>query len=67
MFSANSSLKRIMSAVCRIGCRTTPTIGGDIESGAVQATGAAFASPRQLAVTMLTGPGFSSLRASVGS
>ena len=67
MLSANSSLKRIMSAVCRPGCSTTPTSGGPIDSGAVHAAGAALASPRQLVVTMLTGPGFSSLRASAGS
>ena len=38
-----------------------------MDRGAVQAIGAAFGIPRQLVVTIATGPGFSSRRASVSS
>ena len=64
---ANSSLKRIMSAVCRCGCTTMPTVGGSIASGVVQAMGAAFDIPRHEVVTIATGPGFKRRLASVTS
>jgi hypothetical protein len=67
MLIAKPSLKRMRSAVWRLGWTTMPTIGGCIETGAHQAIGAAFEMPRHEVVTIATGPGFSIRRASVGS